>query len=409
VSQVPTPGTPGTPGNAAIPGNAAPVGAPRDASAQSPLRSTHTTSLPDILRRAGASLVISTYQAGKLVIARADEGVLNTHFRAFQKPMGIAVKGNQRIALGSPPHVWDLWNVPDVAPKIEPKGKHDAYYVPRNIHTTGEIDIHEMAWIGDELWLVNTRFSCLCTLNQEHSFVPRWRPPFVSSYAPEDRCHLNGLGVRDNKPRYVTALGETDTPQGWRANKRDGGLLIDIEAGEIIADHLSMPHSPRWYDGRLWFLESGFGTLSVVDEASGRINVVAELPGFTRGLDFIGPLAFIGLSQVRETVSFGDIPITERLTERICGVWVVDTRNGQIVAFLRFEDSVQEIFAVQVLPGTRYPEVCIDDRDIIGSVYVLPDEALAEVKLTPVPNAPAPAPAPGSRAVPDAQAANQTM
>lgn len=361
---------------------------PNDQAQQSPLRSTHTTSLPEILRQAGASLLVSTYQAGKLVIARADGDVLNTHFRAFNKPMGIAVKGNQRVALGSPPHVWDMWNVPDVAPKVEPKGKHDACLVPRNIHTTGEIDIHEMAWIGDELWLVNTRFSCLCTLDQEHSFVPRWRPPWVSSYAPEDRCHLNGLGVRDGKPWYVTALGETDTPQGWRQNKRDGGLLIDIEAGEIVADRLSMPHSPRWYDNKLWFLESGYGTLSVVDESSGEIKVVAELPGFTRGLDFLGPFAFVGLSQVRETVSFGDLPITESLTERICGVWVVDTRNGQIVGFLRFEDSVQEIFAVQLLPVCRYPEVLIDNAELLGSIYVLPDEALREVALTQ-PTAPA--------------------
>ena len=29
---------------------------------------------------------------------------------------------------------------------------------------------------ADELWLVNTRFSCLATLDHEHSFVPRWRP-----------------------------------------------------------------------------------------------------------------------------------------------------------------------------------------------------------------------------------------
>lgn len=99
---------------------------------------------------------------------------------------------------------------------------------------------------GAGLWLVNTRFSCLCTIDSKHSFVPRWRPRFVSGLSPEDRCHLNGLGMRDGRPRYVTALGQTDERGGWRANKRDGGCLIDVDSGEIISQRLSMPHSPRW-------------------------------------------------------------------------------------------------------------------------------------------------------------------
>ena len=46
------------------------------------------------------------------------------------------------------------------------------------------------------------------------------------------------------------------------------------------------------------------------------------MPGFTRGLDFAGGLAFVGLSQVRESAVFSGIPITERLAEheRTCGV-----------------------------------------------------------------------------------------
>src|SRR5204862_5909922 len=144
---------------------------------------------------------------------------------------------------------------------------------------------------------------------------------FVSGLALEDRCHLNGMGVRDGLVRYATALGETDTPAGWRANKAKGGVLLDVPSKQAIARGLSMPHSPRWYGGRLWVLESGAGSISVVDRQSGKREVVAQLPGFTRGLDFCGPYAFIGLSQVRETAVFSGLPITERLKERICGVW----------------------------------------------------------------------------------------
>ena len=91
-------------------------------------------------------------------------------------------------------------HAPDIAPRVEPAGQHDACYLPRSCHVTGNIGVHELAWAGDELWVVNTRFSCLCTLDPDYSFVPRWRPPFVSALAAEDRCHLNGLAVADGGP-----------------------------------------------------------------------------------------------------------------------------------------------------------------------------------------------------------------
>ncbi len=170
------------------------------------LRSVFTASLPQIFAQLNISLVVSTYQAGKVILVRQDAGTLNTHFRTFHKPMGIAVQGN-KLAIGGQKTVWELHNMPAVARKLDPPGKHDACYLPRRIHITGDIDIHEMAFAGDgELWLVNTRFGCLCTLDAAYSFHPRWRPPFVSAYAPEDRCHLNGLALVDGRPKYVTAL-----------------------------------------------------------------------------------------------------------------------------------------------------------------------------------------------------------
>ncbi|MEO1127245.1 MAG: DUF4915 domain-containing protein, partial [Cyanobacteria bacterium J06639_16] len=101
-----------------------------------------------------------------------------------------------------------------------------------------------------------------------------------------------------------------------------------------------------------------------------------------RGLDFWGPLAFVGLSQVRETAVFSGIPITERLQERICGVWVINIETAEAIAFLKFEDAVQEIFAVSVLPGIRFPELIEWDEALLGNSFVLPDEALAEVDFT---------------------------
>jgi len=332
----------------------------------------------NVLEKLGISLLVTTYQAGKVIALRASEGKLNTHFRTFRAPMGLAAD-RRRLAVGTKTHVWEFRNQPQVGQRLEPVGKHDSCYLPRAGHVTGDIRIHEIAFAENELWIVNTRFSCLCTIDRDHSFVPKWRPNFVTALAPEDRCHLNGMALVDGKPRYVTCLGKTDTPGGWRDNKAQGGMIIDVKTHDIYADGLSMPHSPRWYKDKLWVMESGDGNIGWIDPKSRKVEKVAQFPGFTRGLDFYQNLAFIGLSQVRESAVFSGIPLTDRLVDRACGIWVMDINSGKTVAFLRFDSGVQEIFAVQVLPGIRYPEIIIDDDRILSNSFVLPDFALKDV------------------------------
>jgi uncharacterized protein (TIGR03032 family) len=344
--------------------------------------SSHTSNFPALLRELGISLLVSTYQAGKLIIVRAQGNELNTHFRNFFSPMGVVYQPDSgRLAIGAKHEVWEFRNQPDVAPKLEPKGECDSAFLPRKTHHSGDIRIHEIGYIGSELWAVNTRFSCLCTFDADNSFVPRWRPKFVSALSPEDRCHLNGMAIVDGRVKYVTCLGATDTAGGWRDNKRDGGLLLDVDSGETLVRGLSMPHSPRLHAGRLWVLESGHGTISTVDLKTGTTEIVTKLPGFTRGFDFYGPFAFVGLSQVRETAVFSGIPLVEQLSEseRTCGVYVVDIRNGAIVAFLRFEGIVQEIFAVTVLPGLKFPDLINEPGETLDSSFILPVEALSDV------------------------------
>ena len=358
----------------------------KPASVAEVLGSVHTTNFPDLLRQLNGCLVVSTYQAGKLVILRPDGASINTHFRTFTRPMGMAADG-ERLALGTAIEIAEFRNMPAVAKRLHDPPRHDAVYLARRGHITGAIDIHEMAWDkhGD-LWFVNTLFSCLCTLDTKSSFVPRWRPRFVTHYAPEDRCHLNGLAMRDGKPRYLSALGETNTPQGWRANKRDGGLLIDMATDKVIVRGLSMPHSPRWYDDRLWVLESGRGALVTIDPKTGAKTDVARVPGFCRGLDFIGPVAFIGLSQLRESNAFTDIEITEANADRQSGVWAVHIGTGNTIGLLKFTGGVQEIFAVQALAGVLFPEI-IHEGEFLTSSYALPDEALREVGFSQPPPA----------------------
>jgi uncharacterized protein (TIGR03032 family) len=323
---------------------------------------------PELLASLGdVSLLVSTYQSGRLILCRADGDNLNTHFRMLPVPMGIAVDAT-RIAVGTERRVITYRNHPNATGQLG-DARYDACYLPLRVHVTGNIGVHELAYVADELWAVSTRFSSLVTFDGDHSFVPRWRPPFVTALAAEDRCHLNGLAVVDDRVGYVTALGLTDAADAWREQKGTAGVVLDVSSGDPVVHGLSMPHSPRWHDGRLWVLESGNGSLAVADLDAGRVDTVVELPGFTRGLAFAGPYAFVGLSQVRESV-FRGLPILQR-QQRKCGVWVVDVRSGGIVGNLEFTGAVQEIFDVQVLPR-HWPELGELDGDLLSRSFVLP-------------------------------------
>ena len=345
---------------------------PAGSTPESPFRSANTPGFAGLLEDLGITLLVTTYQAGKLMAVRARDGRIATLLRTFERPMGLAVREPGQFALGMRTQVWLFRDAPDLAPQVLPAGKHDACYLPRVSYVTGDILCHEMAWGDDGLWVVNTFFSCLCGVDPAYSFVPRWHPPFLPGAAPGDHCHLNGLAVAGGKPRYVTALGESTTPEGWRPTRIDGGVLLDVASEAVVSRGLSMPHSPRVHGGRVWVLESGTGQVQTVDPDTGQRTVVAGLPGFARGLAFRGPYAFVGLSKVRESNAFAGLPITREGADLRCGIWVVDLRSGAVAEYMQFEAGVEEVFAVEVLPGSRFPEVVGFQQDTVRGAFVVP-------------------------------------
>ena len=346
------------------------------ASADTPFESHFTPAIPQLLQQARASLAISTYKSGHVIIARATSDRLDTEFVNVPRAMGIAVAGN-RLAFGALSSIKSFTSSPALAAQIQSPVPIDSVYSPRSETQTGDVAIHDMAYgKSGDLYFVNTKFSCLCIQDLHHSFVPIWRPKWITALAPEDRCHLNGLAMVDGEPKYVTVLAQTDAAAGWREHRGTGGMIIDVTNDAVIAQGLAMPHSPRWHGGKLWVLESGKGALCQVDLASGRTTEVARLPGFTRGLAFIGKYAFVGMSTVRESV-FSGLPVTDTAAERNCGVWMVDLESGTTVGMLKFSGMVQEVFEVAVLPAA-WPTVIGPDA-LAAQNYVLPSDAMAEV------------------------------
>ncbi len=311
------------------------------------VRYEYSNNLASILKGLNISLFFSTYQAGKLGVVTVKDNSLNISFHNFQRAMGMAISSTQ-MAVGGKDWVYLLRNDANLAPQIEPVGSYNACFLARSGQYTGDISIHDLAWGNQELWIVNTRFSCLCTLSNKYNFLPQWRPDFVSALAPEDRCHLNGVAMVNNLPKYVTVLGRTDTPGGWREHKATGGCILEVPNSRVVTQGLSMPHSPRMHQNRLWVLNSGHGEILTVDVASGKQEKIISLPGYTRGLALVGRYAFVGLSKIRETAIFGNLPICDRFNELKCGVAVVDLQTRQMISLLEFQAGVDEIFDIQV-------------------------------------------------------------
>jgi uncharacterized protein (TIGR03032 family) len=326
------------------------------------------------LGECGGSLAVTTYQAGKVVLIGWDGRQVTVLLRHFDKPMGLAAAG-RRMALATRRELCLFADAPLLAPDYleKQRGVYDALFLPRVSYWTGDLNAHDVAYGNDGLWIVATRFCCLARLSDEFSFAPAWKPPFVSEVVPEDRCHLNGLAVVDGRPRYVTALGETDTVGGWRAGKATGGVVLDVETGRVVVRGLAMPHSPRWHDGALWVLNSGAGELCRVDAARGRYDVVCTLPGYLRGLSFAGPFALVGLCQIREQHIFGGLPVQERFGQLLCGVALVDTRTGRQHGMLEFTAGAQELFEVLYLPGLRRPMLLNRDKPATRDAFAAPE------------------------------------
>lgn len=328
------------------------------------------------LRQSGGSILLSTYQANQLVWIGWNGQQMTVLPRSLPKPMGIAYQGD-RLALTTRHAIVFYANAAGlVAPNSSASSQpYDALFLPRTTYHTGDLNSHDLVFGEDGLWCVNTRFSTLSRLSHDFSFIPQWHPPFISALLPEDRCHLNGLALVNGQPAYVTALGATDSPGGWRDRKADGGLLMALPSGERLLEGLSMPHSPRWWGDRLWFLNSGTGDLCQFNPATREVAIACTLPGFGRGLALVGNYALVGLSQIREKHIFGDLPIQQRYPKLMCGVAIVALERGEPIGLLQFTEGCQELFAVEFIPRYQRPTLLLPDHPDSLKAFTSPEMA----------------------------------
>ncbi len=337
-----------------------------------PFAATYSPNLPELIHQLGCTIALSTYQAGKIVFvsAKNDDEIVQLP-RSFRNAMAIGVEGN-RIAVASANEVHVLAHEPGLAGRYPAQpGVYDTIYVPRASYFTGAMDLHGLAWGNDGLWTVNTVFSCLCLIDDRYSFIPKWKPSFISAFTPEDRCHLNGMAMRNGEPLWVTALGTGDAVKSWRPEINTGGVVLHVPSGEIAASGLPMPHTPRLIDGKLFVLFSSTGEIALFDQASGKYDIVNRIKGFIRGMARCGDYLFIGQSRVRQKSSaFAGLQVARDATHS--GFTVLHMPTGSIVAEFRYLASVDEIFDLAVLPGLRRPGILSPEKEVHSSAIVMP-------------------------------------
>lgn len=309
--------------------------------------------VPALLARLGCSVAISTYHNGRIVLLQpaADPGTpLALRSVPFENAMAMAAHGYQLTVTGR-----------DQLAKLNTQvGSASAAPTPQQRESTGAFDIHGLGWSDDTLWAVNTRYSCLGTLEPGQPFTPRWTPPFITALAAEDRCHLNGMAMTENGPGYVTMLGDSDGAEGWRERTAAGGVLMDVASGAALLERLPMPHSPRLCGGELYVLLSATGEVVQVDVQRGGYEVITRLDGFARGMDCRDGYLFVGMSRLRKSSrTFRDLPVAERAVNS--GLQVIEAASGRVVGAVTFDADVEEVFDVLLLPLDPAP-VYVDSQ-----------------------------------------------
>ena len=330
-----------------------------------------------ILQGLGMSLALASYQASSVVLVSPTPEGLAILPRSFDKPMSLASDG-QRLALALRNEALLLAASDSLAPgQPRARGRYSRLWLPRALRFTGEIDLHDIAFSRSALLGIATRFSCIARLDEAASFTPLWRPPFISDLVPEDRCHLNGLALdAAGVPRFVTALGQADTPEGWREGRARGGVLLSVPEGRVVLGGLCMPHSPRLLGDALYLLNSGAGEVLRVHPATGEAQVLARLPGYLRGLAVQGDFLFVGLSRLRDRKGAGaePLPVERAGVPLECGVAVLDRGSGRLLGNISFTSGAEEISDLALLPGPGRHGILNHTDALHRAALALPDQ-----------------------------------
>lgn len=329
---------------------------------------TDATALPytvsgrfwETLADSGGTLLVTREYEHLVMALRADPAPAITALR-LPHPSGIAydaARGVVHIACTrNPNQVLTLAPYAGAIPRLDmaqpdPDGR--PLMPVRSTFYPGSLYMHDLALIGGELHANAVGQNAVVRLHDDGWHERVWHPACIEhGQAPifgQNHIQLNSIaaGATPETSYYSASADEiTELRPGhpdFPVDKR--GVIFSGATRQPILRGLTRPHSARLHQGRIWVDNSGYGELWAVDP-DGAYDLIARLPGWTRGLCLIGDVAWVGTSRViprfRQYAPGLDVDAS------VCGIHAVDLASGAILGSLIWEAGNQ-IFAIELLP-----------------------------------------------------------
>ena len=305
-----------------------------------------TERVPEILSSLNISLICSTYHTHQVFTfspSLNQQNIIDVGSTKMSRPMGIGVSpSGDKIAIAG-------HNFIDTFTRISTE-----HFLLTNSAITGVVDAHEVRQPEEYPPIfVNTIFNNLSQIKPGQSFNEIWKPKFIRGNQAADKCHINGMAyLEDSKLSFVTMLGnQTDKPLAWKEQKALDGQLWDVNDNSPVLTGLAAPHSPRIVGSDIYFFESGKGLLSKYNLYTETRTEIIKFAGFPRGLAIKNNLAFIGVSKLRENNLFEELEVKKENKERISGIYIVNLLTKSLEGYIKFPETVTEIFDVQFISG----------------------------------------------------------
>jgi uncharacterized protein (TIGR03032 family) len=305
-------------------------------------------------------LVTREYEHLVMALGMTAAGPRITYWR-MPHPSGLAVdraRGIVHIAsTRNPNQIYGFKPVSGVLPRLDAPAQsisgHPLLPV-RSSFYPGCLYLHDLALIKDTLYGNAVGQNAVVRFDRAGDYQRVWWPRCIETRRGPvlGRNHLQLNSIAAGATLYSSYFSaSTDRVSARRPGHRnfavDGrGVIFSGATREPVVRGLTRPHSARLHDDQIWVANSGYGELGVGLE--GRFVSVARLPGWTRGLCFHGPVAFVGTSRVIPRFEHYAPGLEEAASA--CGVHAVDTRSGEILGSLLWP-SGNQIFALDWAPS----------------------------------------------------------
>lgn len=307
-------------------------------------------------------LITREYEHLVMAISTTEGGSPAFSYLSLPHPSGLAVdyqRGIVHVASTRNPNM--IFNFSPLKKTIKrldvDKNHHEdsqlKTLMPRQAHfLAGCYYIHDLAMIGGSLHANSVGQNSVVRVDEENAQIVWWPGCIEQAGQPvfgQNHIQLNSIAAGENlKTSFFSASADKISSRrpghrNFPVDKR--GVIFSGKTREPIVYGLTRPHSARLHKNQLYVDNSGYGQFVLVKD--GKLIVLSNLPGWTRGLGFYEDIAFVGTSQVISR--FRQYAPGLDVDKSLCGIHAVDIKTGNVLGSIYWPNGNQ-IFAIEAIP-----------------------------------------------------------